>query len=209
MGREEEVEAEKLVEEARRLLERLRGVNETEAVLRFLAWLNGVVSRLGGRIIITGGFAAEVYSGRAYRTLDVDIIVEDGPRVVKLVEGLLKRLGDRPAREYLVEGLPKAIDIVATTAGSRRLVELETPEGVVYIESPEDTIAAYLRGWKYWGSLEDRDKALAVLTAWLDRLDLAYLRRLAERDSTTEELRRLLEEARKIRSRTRQRQGSG
>ncbi|AEM38389.1 hypothetical protein Pyrfu_0518 [Pyrolobus fumarii 1A] len=39
-----------------------------------------------------------------------------------------------------------------------RLVELETPEGIDYIESPEETVAAYLRGWKYWGSLEDRDK---------------------------------------------------
>ncbi len=189
------------MEEARRLLERLRSVDETEAVLRFLAWLNGVVSKLGGRIIITGGFAAEVYSGRAYRTLDVDVIVEGGPRVVRLVEELLRRLGDKPAREYLVAGLPKAIDIVAVTAGRRRLVELETPEGIVYIESPEDTIAAYLRGWKYWGSLEDRDKALAVLTAWLDKLDLDYLRELAEKDGTLGELQRLLEEARRIHDR--------
>ncbi len=199
----------RLVEEARGLLEKLRSVDETEAVLRFLAWLNNVVSRLGGRIIITGGFAAEVYSGRAYRTLDVDIIVEGGPRVVRLVEELLRRLGERPAREYLIAGLPKAIDIVTVSAGHRRLVELETPEGIVYIESPEDTIASYLRGWKYWGSLEDRDKALAVLTAWLDRLDLDYLRELAEKDGTLAELQMLLEEASRIRGKFRITGGGG
>ena len=201
MGGGEEAEVERLAEEARRLLERLRDVDETEAVLRFLAWLNGVVSRLGGRIIVTGGFAAELYSGRAYRTLDVDIIVEGGPRVVKLVEELLERLGERPAREYLVAGLPKAIDVVSTTVGGRRLVEVETPEGIVYVESPEDVIATYLRGWKYWGSLEDRDKALAVAVAWLDRLDMGYLRGLAERDTTLELLERLLDTARRVRSR--------
>lgn len=201
MGGGEEAEVERLAEEARRLLERLRDVDETEAVLRFLAWLNGVVSRLGGRIIVTGGFAAELYSGRAYRTLDVDIIVEGGPRVVKLVEGLLERLGERPAREYLVAGLPKAIDVVSTTVGGRRLVEVETPEGIVYVESPEDVIATYLRGWKYWGSLEDRDKALAVAVAWLDRLDMGYLRGLAERDTTLELLEKLLDAARRVRRR--------
>ncbi len=201
MGREEEVEVERLSLEALRLLERLRGADETEAILRFLAWLNTIVSRLDGRIIVTGGFAAEVYSGRAYRTLDVDIIVEGPPEAVRLVEGLLERLGEKPAREYLVPGLPKAIDIVSTSTGGRRLVELETPEGIVYIESPEDTIAAYLRGWKYWKSLEDRDKALAVLTAWLDKLDMSYLRKLAERDGTIRELQQLLEIAERIRRR--------
>ncbi len=201
MGGGEEVEVERLACEARRLLERLSSVDETEAVLRFLAWLNGLVSRLGGRVVITGGFAAEVYSGRAYRTLDVDIIVEGPPEAVRLVERLLEELGERPSREYLVPLLPKAIDIVSTVAGRRRLVELETPEGIVYIESPEDTIATYLRGWKYWGSVEDRDKALAVLTAWLDRIDLDYLRGLAERDTTIEHLERLLEVARRLRER--------
>ena len=196
----EEAEVERLAGEARRVIERLSGLDETEATLRFLAWLNTRVAEpRGGRVVVTGGFAAEVYSGRAYRTLDVDIIVEGGPRVTRLVEKLLEALGERPAREYLVPGLPKAIDIVATTLGDREIVEIETPEGRVYIESPEDTIAAYLRGLRYWRSPEDRDKALAVLTAWLERLDLEQLRRLAARDTTLEELERLLEVAKRIR----------
>ena len=51
---------------------------------------------------------------------------------------------------------------VSTMAGGRRLVEVETLESIVYVESPEDVIATYLRGWKYRKSLEVSNKALAV-----------------------------------------------
>ncbi len=79
-GGKEEAEVEELVEEARQLISRLSGIDDTEATLRFLAWLNTVALRYGGRVVITGGFAVEVYSGRAYRTLDVDIVVESPPK---------------------------------------------------------------------------------------------------------------------------------
>ena len=184
---------EALYREARQLIEKLANTGELEATVRFLAWLNTrVLEPRGARLIVVGGLAAEIYSGRSYRTLDADVIVEADPQTLDLLRRLLEMLGERPSREYLVPGIPKAIDIVATVAKDIVLVELETPEGKLYIESPEDAITACLRGWKYWQSTEDRDKALAILMAWKDKLDYNYLRQKAQKDTTLDHLERLL-----------------
>ena len=48
--------------------------SETDRFLKFLAMLNTLLEEKGlGRVIIVGGFAAEIYSGRSYRTGDVDM----------------------------------------------------------------------------------------------------------------------------------------
>lgn len=188
----EDLEA--LYREAKELIEELVGANELEATIRFLAWLNTrVLEPKGARLIVVGGLAAEIYSGRSYRTLDADVIVEADHQTLDMLRRLLEMLGERPSREYLVPGIPKAIDIVSTTAKDIVLVELETPEGKLYIESPEDTIATCLRGWKYWQSTEDRDKALAILMAWKDKLDYNYLQQKTGKDTTLEHLKKLLQ----------------
>ena len=60
------------------VLPKLRSMrDETAKYLYFIAWLNKELEERGlGRLIVTGGFAVEVYTGRAYRTMDVDVIVE-------------------------------------------------------------------------------------------------------------------------------------
>jgi hypothetical protein len=78
---------EDLVSSLSGLAKEIEGKNETERFLCFLSWLNEKLERKGlGRIIVVGGFAAEIYSGRAYRTGDVDIIVVDRGGFVHLVE---------------------------------------------------------------------------------------------------------------------------
>ena len=60
--------------------------DETKRYALLMAWLNSRLEALRiGRIIITGGFAVELYTGRVYRTMDVDIIC-DGAKCHEVVE---------------------------------------------------------------------------------------------------------------------------
>jgi len=181
--REEGTEASKVVSEMLRVFEdkilpRLVSISEeTKRYLLFTGWLNSFLEERGlGRIIVTGGFAVEVYTGRVYRTMDVDIIVEGSSRVV---EEFMEKFSERIGRGYLplydVLSL-KSIDIVSTVYSRKRSpVRVLVDEFYVYLDPVEDLVAVYLEGWKYWGSTEDRDKALWLLYVWSSRLDWSYL----------------------------------
>jgi hypothetical protein len=181
--REEGTEASKVVSEMLRVFEdkilpRLVSISEeTKRYLLFTGWLNSFLEERGlGRIIVTGGFAVEVYTGRVYRTMDVDIIVEGSSRVV---EEFMEKFSERIGRGYLplydVLSL-KSIDIVSTVYSRKRSpVRVLVEEFYVYLDPVEDLVAVYLEGWKYWGSTEDRDKALWLLYVWSSRLDWSYL----------------------------------
>jgi hypothetical protein len=161
-----------------KILPRLVSISEeTKRYLLFTGWLNSFLEERGlGRIIVTGGFAVEVYTGRVYRTMDVDIIVEGSSRVV---EEFMEKFSERIGRGYLplydVLSL-KSIDIVSTAYTRRRSpVRMIVEEFYVYLDPVEDLVAVYLEGWKYWGSTEDRDKALWLLYVWSSRIDWSYL----------------------------------
>ena len=176
------------------VLPSLRGLDETRRYLRLLAWLNTWLESRGlGRIVITGGFAVEVYTGRTYRTRDVDVIVEGAAR---LVEALLSRFSDRIGRGYLprIEELElKSIDIVSTVYSKPAPpVKLVVDDTHVYLEPPEELVVTYLAAWRYWGAAEDRDKALWILAVWYDRLDMDYLRARARSEGVEAELEELL-----------------
>ena len=183
MWREEGTEASKVVSEMLRVFEdkilpRLVSISEeTKRYLLFTGWLNSFLEERGlGRIIVTGGFAVEVYTGRVYRTMDVDIIVEGSSRVV---EEFMEKFSERIGRGYLplydVLSL-KSIDIVSTVYSRKRSpVRVLVEEFYVYLDPVEDLVAVYLEGWKYRGSTEDRDKALWLLYVWSSRLDWSYL----------------------------------
>ncbi|MET1127722.1 MAG: hypothetical protein ABWW70_00175 [Thermoproteota archaeon] len=197
--------AEKLYQElAAKLIPQLQGeADEAKRYLLFLSWLNTRLEEMGfGRIVITGGFAVELYTGRAYRTMDVDVIVE-GAAALRVVEQLLAAISERIGRGYLpAEPLnAKSIDIVSTVYPHRaRPVKLVVGQFHVYIEPPEEIIVTYLSGWKHWGSTEDRDKAIWVYTVWKDRLDEHYLEQRAREEEAYEmyeELKRICKEAAK------------
>lgn len=96
--------------------------SETDRFLKFLAILNTLLERKRlGRVIIVGGFAAEIYSGRSYRTGDVDIIVEGGS--ADIVREVLREFSDFGLRIYLPkirEISEKGIDIVGENYNRRK-----------------------------------------------------------------------------------------
>jgi hypothetical protein len=152
-------------------------VEDTKRYLYFIAWLNTFIEGRGlGRVVITGGFAVEVYTGRVYRTMDVDVVVEGCSDVV---EEFIRRFSEKIGRGYLptYEVLSlKSIDIVSTVYTRRKEpTKLYVDDLYVYIDPVEDLITTYLSGWKYRGSTEDRDKVVWLLITWRDRLDWDYL----------------------------------
>jgi len=153
--------------------------DETRRYLKLLAWLNTWLEKNGfGRIIVTGGFAVEVYTGRAYRTMDVDIIVE-GLEANEVVEKFLEKIAERIGRGYLPRSeiiSLKSIDIVSTIYDREmKPVKLVVNSDYIYLEPVEELLIRYLKAWKFWNSTEDRDKALWLYYIWRDRLNLDYI----------------------------------
>jgi hypothetical protein len=170
-------------------------VEDTKRYLYFIAWLNTFIEGRGlGRVVITGGFAVEVYTGRVYRTMDVDVVVEGCSDVV---EEFIRRFSEKIGRGYLptYEVLSlKSIDIVSTVYTRRKEpTKLYVDNLYVYIEPVEDLITTYLSGWKYRGSTEDRDKVVWLLITWRDRLDWDYLNSICVEKGVMDKLKELIE----------------
>lgn len=141
-----------------------------------------------GRIIIVGGFAAEFYSGRSYRTGDVDIIVEGkGEQVVKEVLSEISERGLRIFLPKIKEISEKGIDIVGNMYNKAKPpLKLNVDEYHIFIIPPEELIITYLEAWKYWDSLEDRNKAVLVYCAWKKNLDIQYVENEAKKRGVKE-----------------------
>jgi hypothetical protein len=168
------------VEFEKEILPRLKEITEeTKRYLYLIAWLNTKLEGGGlGRIIITGGFAVEVYTGRIYRTMDVDVIVE-GINAGSLVERFLEKFSEKIARGFLpkYELLQlKSIEVVSVVYGRKsQPTKLVVGDFHVYVEPVEELVITYLAGWKFWESTEDRDKAYWLYALWSERIDHEYL----------------------------------
>jgi radical SAM superfamily enzyme YgiQ (UPF0313 family) len=170
--------------------------SETDRFLKFLAILNTLLEGKGlGRIIIVGGFAAEIYSGRSYRTGDVDVIIEG--EAEKLVSQVLKEISDFGLRIYLPkikEISEKGIDIVGNIYNRRKPpLKVKVDSYHVYIIPPEEVVLTYLEAWKFWNSIEDRNKAVLVYCAQRNRIDINYINLEGERRGVKDFLDKLKE----------------
>lgn len=168
--------------------------------LSLLAELNREMeSRRLGRVVIVGGFAVELYSGGAYRTGDVDFVLdtykpEEARRVFEELAG--SRWWRRISRTYEGPGALFLDPVGYEYTG--RVKVLEICGGRVYVQSPEDAVVSSLNACVYRNSPGDCERAAAVLAAQWDHVDWGYLATLAERNGVLpklNELRRVVEEA--------------
>ena len=157
----------------------------TERTACFLACMSNA---LNIKFIVTGGFAVELLTGSTYRTYDVDLIPLSLEDAMKL-EGELKGLGERPSREWIIDALPKAIDVLPIN--ETPYLEVETPCGSLYVEKPERLLVRYLSSWKYWESREDQHKAIALAYALEGLIDWQFVKALAEKEGVDDKLREL------------------
>ena len=90
-----------------------------------------------------GGFAIELLTGRAYRTLDIDLITKN-PRVAKILEKFLEKISERIGRGYLSiyeELVAKSIDIVAIIYTRQKPpLKMIVYDKTIYIDPLEDLI---------------------------------------------------------------------
>ena len=192
----------RLKEELPNVLRTIRDfTDESRRYAYFIAWLGSRVEEVGlGKVVVTGGFAVELYTGRVYRTMDVDLICEG--RSAEIIEEFLKEFSERLGRGYLprIEELSlKSIDIVSTVY-NRELppVKVYINNFRLYIDPPEHLIVTYLAGWKHWGSTEDRDKALWLLVATKSIINQEVLRELAHKENVEDLLNKLIAKIRKL-----------
>jgi len=173
--------------------------SETERYLYFMAWLNTRLEEHGlGRIIIVGGFAVEVLTGATYRTLDIDIVIE-GVRAKGITENFLIHISKpRTSRVFLPKLraiASKGIDIVGTSYSKvTKPIKLRINNLIVYVEACEELILTYLMGWKYWESLEDRDKVYALIKVYWDKVNRDYILNEAKKKKVFDKLKEILED---------------
>lgn len=178
------------------LAEEIREALARGSVVEVLAAVNSFLEERGlGRVIIVGGYAVEIYSGGAYRTGDVDVIVEGGAELLRRALGLVE---EWRGRVWVYKGLEQAIDIVSTRyAKPRGPVRLRVGGRAVYVEPPEESIVSCMSACVHWQSDLDCEKAAMVMAAQWDVVDWEYLERRAREEHALErleEVRSLVEE---------------
>ena len=201
-GSEDEV-LRRLLQEFPSIASKASGMgDDTKAYAYLVAWLNTRLESAGlGRVIVTGGFAAELLTGRVYRTMDVDVIAEG--RAAKVLENLLSRLGKRIGRGYLLSTdsflALKSVGPVSDVY-DRRIspIRLALEDLRLYVDALENLIITYLAAWKRWESSEDREKAAWLLAATKDIIDWELLEELADAEGVAEELEELRKELAEI-----------
>ncbi len=189
----------RLLSEFDEVIRRAKSIgSETHRFLYLISWMNVVLEHEGaGRIILVGGFAVEVLTGSTYRTLDIDIIVE-GVVARHALEEFFKRTSEACGRTYLLREIlfsSKGIDIVGTSYSKRkRPIKLFVNEEYIYMEPPEELIITYLSAWKYWESLEDRDKVYALVSVLWEKIDKQYVIKRAKEEKVLDFLQTVLKD---------------
>ena len=180
---------------ASRLLRALEGGD----VLMVVAEANSFLEERGlGRIVIVGGYAVELYTGSAYRTGDVDIVVEGGADLLRRALGLIE---EWRGRAWIYRGLRYAIDIVSTSYDRPKPpITLEVRGRRVYVEPPEESVVSCLNACVHWGSDLDCEKAAMVMAAQWDVIDWEYLEKRCVEEGVYEkllEIRQVVEQVRR------------
>lgn len=172
------------------LLAAARAAEELERpehrVAAVLAAANRFLEERGlGRLVATGGFAVELLTGGATRTLDVDVVAE-GFCAQRLLEEAVRELRERlptSARGPVLPlaGAEKALDLLPPR-GRRRFQPLRVDAGSYgwfYLEAPEELVLRYLREHVYWGTEEARRRVVLLLAVLGGEMRLEELRQAA------------------------------
>lgn len=180
--------------QARARLEALRALeNPLEVQLRAAAVLSRVLGDLGEPVVV-GGAAVSFYTGGAYLSRDVDLIVEAEPRILR---DRLEAVGfERRGSAWVHREVDLVVDFPAPPlAGDRsRLTHVHTEDGPVALIGLEDLLVDRLNAAVHWNDAEAREWCVTMLAVHPD-LDVGYLERRATQEGLAEALAQAQREA--------------
>jgi len=150
----------------------------TERRLRFAALLASALGASETEFVVVGGSAIEFYTRGQYTTGDVDVVYTGRTEVSKV---LLEWRFVRQGRIWLNERLGIVLDFVKPpyTGDLTRTQALETPYGSIRLAALEDLIVKRLASAKHWRRPHDADHAQLLAAGYEDRIQWAYVERLA------------------------------
>lgn len=144
-----------------------------EKTVALVAWFQGIYPPGAGVPVLVGGAAAEILSGGAYTTGDLDFVGEIPPEVA----GRLEEAGfSRQGRYWLHEKGQVFVELPASGLGpGERAVSLQVCDRTLLMLSPEDVLVDRLAAWQFWSSQVDGVAAFWIWQSHGERLDLKYL----------------------------------
>lgn len=170
-------------------MQKLDPNNKFDTMIKTVAIITKLLETEQLRPIIVGGFSVEIYTDEAYSTRDIDIIIDEINRVVKM----LRDLGFTADGRHMVnEALEIAIEFPDDElAGSYKKVKVinldEQGNLYVYVISPEDIIMDRLRAYLYWREGYSKEWGMQILALYYNQLDKAYMAKVGKGSETEEE----------------------
>jgi len=152
------------------------GVRKTAALA---AWFQGLFPAGTQVPVLVGGAAAEIYSGGAYLSGDLDFVGEVPPEVVRLLEDAGF---SRQGRHWVHEQAQVFIEMPgARLEPPEQAVLARTGDCEVVALSPEDVLVDRLAAWQFWRSPVDGAAAFWIWRNLGVGMDLARLEAAARR----------------------------
>ncbi len=176
-----------------RLLKHLvREPDDYRRRLATLGLLSSLFSKNGISSYAVGGSAIEIYTAGQFRTGDIDLVVSDREKAAKILEGVgfrkSGRVWEHPELDVVVDllvGKRKPVGRKRTFRFGRR---------TILVAPVEDLIINRLVSAKYWKSTAQTDieQAKTLLEVFTRKVDLALLKREAERQRVKDYLKTLV-----------------
>jgi len=169
--------------------------------IRSLAALLTAESGLGtDGVLVVGGSAIEIYTGGAYVSGDIDILVTDREQAARV----LRSWGFRDeGKMFTKPSLDLYVDLMQReNSGSARLTRiLSTRFGPVRLGAIEDLIVKRLRETRFWSQPKALAQAILLAQRFDREIEWAYVEFFAKQDKLED----LLEAVRKSAGRTKRR----
>lgn len=158
----------------------------------FAAFLASQLKKIGVESILVGGSAIELYTAGRFETADLDFVVTDAKKAMKL----LKRMGFEKTGSVLFN---RELGIAVDVSEKEYSGDIETVRKLrirnyrLQVAGVEDLIVNRLYSAKYWKSNTRRDieESEALLRVFADSINYEYLTQLALKNDVNDLLARV------------------